>query len=304
VNGERRTLARSPNEGWFRTAGKAGPAKDAAGGKGAPRDQTAFRFRSGDIQTWSALADARVVVYHSWETSIHRIAGIEEDTSTVVFTGPATFPFEKWGANQRYHVEDVAEALDAPGEWRLDRAAGRVSCWPREGEDMAAAEVIAPVARQLLLLEGKPAEGRFVEHVHFEGLRLLHTEWAPPPTGHSDSQAASSIPGAVQWTGARHSSLLRCEVGHVEALESANKALKLAPDMGGAGEIKGPPCCSATGQLYVGGLACGEHRAARTQREDGSHPGLHANHGADCGVARTLREHSERPAENRASGLS
>jgi hypothetical protein len=213
VNGERRTVARSPNEGWFQTAGKAGPAADPAARKDAPRDRIAFRFRAGDIKAWSGLADARVVVYHSWETSIHHIASIEEDT--VVFTGPAQWPFENWGASQRYHVENVAEALDAPGEWFLDRATGRISYRPVEGEDLAAAEVIAPVARQLLVLDGRPAEGKFVEHVRFEGLRFLHTEWAPPREGHGDSQAASSIPGAVQWTGARHCAMVRCEVGHV-----------------------------------------------------------------------------------------
>ena len=38
------------------------------------RPSTAFRFKPGDLQKWRNLDDACVVVYHSWETSLHRIA--------------------------------------------------------------------------------------------------------------------------------------------------------------------------------------------------------------------------------------
>ena len=209
VNGRRARPARMPDTGWLRTAGKAGP---APGEPGKPRDSIAFRFKPGDIRRWSALADARVVVLHSWETSILRIASVEEETSTVVFTGPARWPFENWGPNQRYSIENIPEALDAPGEWRLDSAAGTVSYRPLEGEDAGTIEVIAPVAERLLVLAGKPAEGRFVEHLSFRGIRFLHTEWSPGPAGHSDSQAAVSTPAAVEATGARQCVFADCEI--------------------------------------------------------------------------------------------
>lgn len=214
VDGERRPRARHPNEGYLHTAGKAAPAKDPATGAEVPRESTAFRFRPGDIQAWRNLADACVVVYHSWETSLHRIARIEEADSTVVFTGPAKWPFERWRTQQRYHVENVREALDAPGEWYLDRSSGVLAYFPRPGEDLARAEVVVPVTRQLVVLAGDPAAARFVEHLRFEDLRFLHSDWTAPAEGHSDSQAAASIPGAFEARGARHVSLRRCEVAH------------------------------------------------------------------------------------------
>ena len=214
INGERRRRARQPNDGYFFTKGRAAPAKDSTG-KETARGDKAFRFAPGDIHPWKNASDAEVIVYHSWETSIHHIASIEPETSTVVFTGPACWPFENWGPNQRYHVENIPEALDAPGEWYLDRTTGVLSYFPMEGEDLSRAEAIAPVAKQLLVLAGQPAQNRSVEHVTFQDLRFLHTDWSAPPQGHSDSQAASSIPGAVEASGARHCALLRCEVAHV-----------------------------------------------------------------------------------------
>jgi len=54
VNGQRRTHAKSPNEGYFYTAGKAPPAQDAAG-RQAFRDKCAFLFSRGDIKNWPDL---------------------------------------------------------------------------------------------------------------------------------------------------------------------------------------------------------------------------------------------------------
>ena len=42
--------------------------------------------------------------------------------------------------------------LDQPGEWYLDRQTGTLSYWPREGEDLTRAEVIAPVVQKSLLV--------------------------------------------------------------------------------------------------------------------------------------------------------
>ena len=47
-------------------------------------------------------------------------------------------------------------ALDQPGEWFLDRE-GTLYYMPREGEDMATAEVIAPVsAESFITFAGEP----------------------------------------------------------------------------------------------------------------------------------------------------
>ena len=75
----------------------------------------------------------------------------------------------------------------------------------------------APVAGQLVLLQGKPAEGQFVENVRLENLRLLHTEWTLPAGGHSAGQAACDMPAAIEATGARNCAIEGCEIGHLGA---------------------------------------------------------------------------------------
>jgi hypothetical protein len=86
---------------------------------------------------------------------------------------------------------------------------------PFDGHDLAAAEVIAPVATQLLVLAGEPRADRFVEHIRFEGLRFEHAEWLLPATGISDPQAAVSVPAAVEFRGARECAMTACDVAHV-----------------------------------------------------------------------------------------
>jgi hypothetical protein len=49
----------------------------------------------------------------------------------------------------RYWIENAPDALDSPGEWRLDRASRTVFYWPMAGEDLARDPVIAPGAHSI-----------------------------------------------------------------------------------------------------------------------------------------------------------
>ncbi len=215
VNGERRTRARTPNEGFFHTAGKAPPETGGAAGEKDSRARTAFIYAPGSMKPWPDFEDINVVVFHSWETSRHRIAKIDEREQVVTFTGPAVWPFERWGPKQRYFVENAPDALDAPGEWYLDRNTGRVSYIPLPGEDMTKAEVIAPRLTRLLEVRGEAGLGAHVEKVTLRGLSFQHQDWTLPAQGHSDPQAAVSVPAAIMADGALNCSFERCEVAHV-----------------------------------------------------------------------------------------
>ncbi|MBM3289535.1 MAG: hypothetical protein FJY92_05235 [Candidatus Hydrogenedentes bacterium] len=214
VGGEFRQCARTPNEGYLRTAGKA-PAIKGADGKETPSN-VAFKFAPGDIKQWDDVENAMVVVMHSWDTSHNRIASIDDANQIVTLVGGSgAWPFENWGPRQRYYIEGVREALDAPGEWYLDRKHGKLYYWPKDGEDPATTEVIAPKAEQLVRFEGKPAEERFVEHVTFRGLAFHHTNHVLPPDGLPCQQAAWSVSAAVDGDGARRCIVEDCEIAHI-----------------------------------------------------------------------------------------
>jgi Right handed beta helix region len=214
VNGRRATRARTPNSAFMYATGRVGQGVDPATGKVVDLSSRAFRFRRGDLKTWSNINDVVVVAYHSWEASRHRVAAVDESMHTAVMTGAAPWAFFQWGPSQRYHVENVPEALDAPGEWYLARD-GRLTYIPRPGERVESAEVVAPVSKEFLRFEGRPESGRFVEHLTFRGLSFQHGQYLTPPQGHADGQAAYTLPAVVTADGARHVAFERCEVAHV-----------------------------------------------------------------------------------------
>ena len=218
VNGRRATRARTPNEFYFYVQGEILRGIDPATGKEADLKARAFKARAADIAPLGALPreslnDAVVVAYHAWETSRSRVAGIDAAAHAVVVTAPIPWGFAYWGPNCRYHLENFRAALDAPGEWFLDRD-GTLAYLPLPGEDMAAAEVVAPVCPDFLQIRGEPEAGRFVEHVAFRGLRFEHGQYLLPPEGHADGQAEVTIPAAIMVDGARHVAIEDCAVLH------------------------------------------------------------------------------------------
>ena len=215
VNGRRAVRARTPNEFWSYSGGKYERGTDPITGSAADLARRAFRLRADDLARLrdipvDRLRKAVVVAYHSWETSRHYIAGLDGDALVVAGNG-APWPFHYWGANQRYHIENLREALDAPGEWYADTR--RVYYLPLPGESMRTATVIAPVCQQFIRIEGTAQ--RPVEYLTFEGLTFRHGQYVTPPEGHADGQAEYTIPAVVMADYARNVRFDLCEIGHV-----------------------------------------------------------------------------------------
>ncbi|HOQ05426.1 MAG TPA: right-handed parallel beta-helix repeat-containing protein [Anaerohalosphaeraceae bacterium] len=214
VNGRRRMRARTPNEGFFRVAGF----PDEGHQKPYNTPSRCFAFRPGDLDpNWTNLKDAEVIVFHFWTDTHLPIESIDADKHIVTFPFPSgkrfTDDFTQDGA--RYIVENVREALDAPGEWYLDRTTGTLYYWPMPDENLPDAQVIAPAAPALLRLEGDPLARRYVEHIRFEGLHFAHTQWSLPAGNCNNDQASASVPAAVSLTGARHIQFERCTFGRL-----------------------------------------------------------------------------------------
>ena len=210
VNGKLRHRARTPNEGFLHVKGM--PEGTPKNG-GYQKRSGSFEFAAGDIKPgWRNLSDVEVIVYHFWTDSHLPIKGIDAEKNIVTFQNKAskvfTDDFTENGA--RYIVENVYEALDAPGEWYLDRNSGVLSYIPTAGEDMKTAEVIAPAAPSLLTFAGDPEHRRFVQHLEFRGLTFEHTNFHLPVGDSNGAQGSASVPAAVQATGLRNSTFERC----------------------------------------------------------------------------------------------
>ncbi len=214
VNGERRRLARSPNEGQFQMLGKAAPLTDPETGQETDVSKSAFRFPPGSVQDWPDVTSANVVVHYSWETGIFPIKRVDLETNTVYVGGASKWPFTQQGGKQPFYVEGTMAALDAPGEGCLDAATGQLYYYPMPDETPANTTIVAPVSEQLIVLQGDPDAGQFVDYLGFKGLRLWYGACHLEPEGHCDWQAAYEVPGTIHANGARYCSIEDCEIAH------------------------------------------------------------------------------------------
>jgi hypothetical protein len=214
VDGQRRTRARTPNEGYLRIAGPLEPLGDRNAARRNPATKVGFRFKPGDLKKWDELDDVTIVLYHAWTASLQWIKELDETAGTVRFTAPCGWPVSWWEGNQRYHVENCLEALDSPGEWYLSRKTGTLTYWPLPGEDLTKARVIAPRPQHLLEIAGDPQLGLPVAHVTFRGLSFQYADWQLDRNKPADGQAATHLTAAVVATGACDCSFENCEIAH------------------------------------------------------------------------------------------
>jgi len=192
VNGERRVRSRHPNRGYLGIEDL--PDKAADWTKGHSR----FQFRAGDLKAWPSITNAEVVAMTRWVESRLPVTIMDEAARIVNFSKRSVFELQK---GDLYYIEHVFEALDAPGEWYADAAAGKLYYAPLPGEQPDQIEVIAPVLAQVVRIEGKPEAGQFVERVEFRGLTFAHAEWHFPNDADTAKRAAMAWPAPVNEIG-------------------------------------------------------------------------------------------------------
>ncbi len=273
VNGQRRRVARSPNQGYFRIAELIPGPMDPTAKRAIARHK--FKFAPGDLKPCELLGDANIVLMHSWETSIHPIKSIDHTTSTVEFVAPLKewWTIGWWEEKQRYFVENARELLDAPGEWYLNRQTGILAYRPMPGESIDQVEVVAPALTELVRFAGNADQGRFVEHITLRGLTFHHADWQLDPNGNSSTQAAVEVPAAIMADGARNCAIKQCEVAHVGTygiwLRRGNRE-----------------CAIQANRLFdlgAGGIRVGEAARSRTDAGESSHNLVDNNHIHDGG---------------------
>ncbi len=236
VNGRRAQRARHPNSGFLAP-------QSVTLGNATNRTQSAdVTAKDGDLAVLasadaSALAFAHIVVHHKWDTSRRVIRGFVASNSTVKTIGPALPQWNSWNVNSTYYVENVPDALDAPGEWLYDGVAGKIVYIPLEGEKPGDVRVQYPVPGMihLLKIEGDPRKGEFVHDVVFENLcfqfsdspsrasfsgslGIPEAKTGGVPAGPGDwapSQAAAHTLAAVIADGGHRITWRGCEVSHV-----------------------------------------------------------------------------------------
>ena len=289
VNGKHQARSRTPDEGEYLIEKALSP--------------TSFQYQDGHMQTWNNLSDVEVLVFHSWNESRFRIASLDQGERVVEFRDPGARHTIGWGGAggpNRYYIENTLEGLTRPGEWYLDRSTGQLYLWP--AEDLADAEVVAPVLNQLVRFEGSLEEEKYVEFLTFDGLTFCDADWDLPENGYPDCGDVGDIvePSAITFQAARYCQFKNNCVKNVGtyALELTGDGNQITGnklfDTGGGGIISrsyGPDPnvitynhIHHTGLVYPSAVGIniddGGGRIAHNLIHDISHSGVYARHWA------------------------
>ena len=141
--------------------------------------KTAFRMKAGDIPVqWANTPGAEVHVFQSGSCRAYKeivaLGDIDAETGVVQVSGPeCTAPL---GTGDRYFIENLRPALDAPGEWYLNAATGRLTVIP-PADYSETSEIIAPRAGRIIELAGTPEQP--IEHLRLRGLSFRVSQYTP-----------------------------------------------------------------------------------------------------------------------------
>lgn len=211
VDGTRRPRTRLPAQGLYQVAALPDLTPETRYNQG----QDCFACRPGDVREWHNLTDVEMVSLNFWIDSHMRLKAFDPATNRVTLDRHSDkrltddFALDKLGC---YYLENVFEALAEPGQWYLDRPAGKLYYLPRPGECIDTIQAVAPILEQVLVLRG--TADKPVAHLRFRGLEFSHTEFAGAPERAAYGQSANAVPAAVQALHATGCVFERCAFTH------------------------------------------------------------------------------------------
>lgn len=240
--------AKTPNEGFFLTNGclsryRKTLGKYTWGAKDKDADywlaRCGFSYRNDDIKYWDDWKNAEILTFHSWESSWQSIQSIDEENKDVYFTSPCRYPVGTFGSSMRYRIENIASALDMPGEWFLDKEKGELHLLTEDGQNPNDMEIHAPKLTKIVDFDGTNKDA--VANVRFENIQFHYTDYkmglydiAPNwpseiqksmpyfPTdirpGFTGAQAAPTAGSSFELTYAHNISFEECGMRHLGAI--------------------------------------------------------------------------------------
>lgn len=216
VNGKRAILARTPNADWLYVKSSS----ETSFAKGIRHADYAVQRINFNPEDWEEMRQLKTAdmqqmkfrFFHKWDITHKRAAYVNADSAFIFTNGKGMHPWNQIRQGSRYLMYDYMAALDAPGEWYLDRAAGYLYYMPREGEDMATAEVFVPSLEQLVVFRG--TAGQPVKNVTFQNISFQYSAYLMPEHGEDPAQAAAYTSAALSFDFAENIQLKRCDVQH------------------------------------------------------------------------------------------
>jgi hypothetical protein len=203
VNGERAYMASHTADakgGWGEYKVKEGRG-DWAWESGSTED--GVMFDKDDVPNLKNPEDVEVLRNTKFNSHIIGIRDISssEGKRVLEFQQPYAaialhIKYGRYSTKGPHTICNAFEFLDEPGEFYFDRKKQTLYYMPRDGEDMATADVYAPQVGNLITIQGRSKKER-VSNLTFKGLTFAYTESVLPEVdgsvGKSTVQAATFV---------------------------------------------------------------------------------------------------------------
>ena len=227
VNGRFCRRARLPEEGFFEHLSSFDvPWMSTTGGgwkrKPTSKELTTMKYRPEDIGPWLDVNNAEVTIYHMWDESMVGVKAIDTENHILTFSSRTGHPPGAFGV-KKYVIWNVREGMVRPGQWYLDRTAGKLVYWPMPGEDMAKAEVFAPTIESIIRIRGTRQDP--ARDITIRNLTLSVTT-TPLEAG---GFGAGKFDGAVSIASGRNCRLIGLEIANVggQGIKASGDDLKV-----------------------------------------------------------------------------
>jgi parallel beta-helix repeat protein len=249
---KRQVLARHPNRD---------PQHPRTGGYLYTREQAdegnrQLLYSEGDIpwEQWDDISQAEIVsAYGGWYFATTPIWNVNREENSIDFR-PIRRPIEKMN---RYLVQNVLDALDAPGEWFMDYKTGELYFYPPDGQ-IEAGQVIVPVMDHIIEMKGTiPYPHRYLS-ITYQG-RL---EDCPRSDVPMEPVSFITLKGftiecarqdAIRMTGASHCKVVKCRITN-----AGNVGVNIGGITSAYEEVGNPRIKPAKGYATVGAGAGGQ----------------------------------------------
>ena len=219
INGARAVRAKSPNKRFYQPKS----ITETVMVPGIPKQRHGFAVQKivlppGSVDVIKNLSDAElhdavISFYHNWDNTIKYISSFDSGGAAVFTSGGQMKPWNPVTTRSLFTIENTITALDAPGEWFLDRL-GVLYYKPLPGQTPENTKCIAPLAQKLMVISGNESTGETVKNVRFENLSFQHTAFHLPISGAEPEQAAASVEAAIQLDFSDKIDFINCEVAH------------------------------------------------------------------------------------------
>ena len=136
---------------------------------------------------YKSLADAMVVVYHSWTESHHYVDRLIPENNTVLFTNPSDAPIGTYAVQgqRRYHIENLCEEL-VPNSFCFVNESKTVYLMTNGSYDPTKVEIITPVNEIVTSIASDDAT-KPVEDVIIDNVAIYHGAWSLGRTEQADA---------------------------------------------------------------------------------------------------------------------